>query len=75
MNEILAQHGDVIQIVAVTLICVNVALSALQKILGLIMDKTKTKADNKAYVVVTSVMAFLASAVDWASANRAHDKK
>lgn len=72
MGEILAQHGDVIQVVAVTLICVNIALSALQKILGLIMDKTQTKADNKAYVVITRVMAFIASAVDWASANRKH---
>jgi hypothetical protein len=72
MNELLTQHGDVSQVVAVTVICVNVALSATQKILGLVMDRTKTKIDNKAYVVVTNAMIYLAKVVDWASANRKH---
>jgi len=75
MGEILAQHGDTMQIVAVTLICINIVLSALQKVLELVKDKTKTKLDDKAYTIVSGLIAFMTSAVDWASANRAHDKK
>lgn len=68
----LAQNGELMQVVAVTVICVNILLSALQKVLLLIKDKTKTKADNKAYIVISQILGAMAQVVDWASANRKH---
>lgn len=53
-------------------LALNLFLSGLGKALEKIKDHTKSKADNKAYEVISKVTGVLQKIVDLISANRAH---
>lgn len=72
MKEFIDANGGLIQAVSLTVVCVNLVLSATKKILELVMNKTKSDVDNKAFAVVSKLADKTTKVIDWMSANRAH---
>lgn len=58
--------------VALTVVCVNIALSAAKQILEKIKDRTSTDLDNRAHAIVSRVTEVTSKVVDWLSANTPH---
>ena len=58
--------------VVVALVLFNVAVSAAQKALEIVKDKTSTDADNKVYEFLSKYAGYLQKGIDWISANRQH---
>jgi hypothetical protein len=63
------QHLD--SIIA-ALVIFNVAVSATQKVLEVIKDKTESKADDKLYDFLHKYAGYVQKGIDWISANREH---
>lgn len=63
------QHLD--SIIA-ALVIFNVAVSATQKVLEVIKDKTATDVDNKMYEFIGKYAGYIQKGIDWISANREH---
>lgn len=58
--------------IVAALIIFNVCVSASQKILEVIKDKTSSEVDNKVYDFINKYAGYVQKAIDWISANRAH---
>jgi hypothetical protein len=63
------KHADS---VILALVIFNIAVSATQKILEVVKDKTAGSGDNKAYDLISKYSGYLQKAIDWISANRSH---
>jgi hypothetical protein len=63
-----SQEGIVLMIVMI-MIGTNIALTGAKKILAWLKDKTESKADDKAYEIVSKVLSALDKVLEFASAN------
>lgn len=54
------------------LIIFNISLSAAQKILEVVKDKTQSEVDNKIYAFIAKYSSYIQKGIDWISANRQH---
>jgi hypothetical protein len=73
MQEFIAHNGGLMATVALTVMCLNILMTALKTVLEKIKDKTETQADNKMYDIVTKICNILSTVIDWTSANKEHN--
>ena len=75
---ILARFGSLVgadvAIILAVLFAVNIALTSASKGLEVIMDKTETNLDNKAYAVINSIIKVVVKILDIVGYNPAHKK-
>lgn len=67
--KLLNSQEGILTIVIMTVICMNIVLTAAKKVLSRIKDKTESKTDDKAYEVITKVLSALNKVLEFASAN------
>lgn len=65
----LAKYQDLIMVVVMTVICTNVLLTAVKKLLGRFKDKTASDLDNKAYAFISGLLGYVDKALEFATAN------
>ncbi len=64
--------AELVSTVVVTLVLFNIGGSMLKKFLGYIKDKTKTKVDNAAYVVIKEGVEKTEKGLDYLLGNTKH---
>ena len=72
MQDIIDNAGGIWPAILLIMVCVNMGLGALQKILEKVKDITATETDNKIYGYVSTAVAWISKFLDWVGANRVH---
>lgn len=72
MKEFIEANGGIIAVTVLAMMFFNVVLMGLKSGLELIMDKTKTDADNKVHAFITKVLGVLARGLDLLAGNLKH---
>jgi len=72
MGEFIELNGGMLPVLILLLVCFNIAMTAVYKILEQIKDKTKTDADNKVYAIIGVVIPWLQKAIDFVTGNPQH---
>ena len=72
MQDFINSNGGLMATVGLTVLCLNIFLTAVKTVLDKVKDKTESKADNKLFDLVTKLLVVLSVIVDWTSANREH---
>jgi len=72
MKEFISQNGGIVPAIVLVAFAFNMALSGISKALESIKDKTESKADDKAFEIISKIVSVLQKIVDWGSANRSH---
>lgn len=69
ISKALNSHEGILLLIIVVVVGLNVAMTSLKKFLGWLKDKTVSKADDKAYVVISKILSWSDKALEFASAN------